>query len=79
MWSALDTFVRSRVPLEPTSAWPGSAEKIAVLAWRHANGYVLWHPDDVRLEFPSWVKARTEHGRFFVGSVPRRAAKVRAE
>lgn len=33
-------------PLAPTSARPGSDEKINVLAARYAAGKPLWHPDD---------------------------------
>lgn len=33
---------------EPTSALPGSIEKVAVLAERAARGLALWHPLDIR-------------------------------
>lgn len=33
-------------PPEPTTAQPGSEEKIQVYEWRVQNGYRLWHPDD---------------------------------
>ncbi len=35
-------------PAEPTTALPGSEEKIRVLAERFARGEDLWHPDDAR-------------------------------
>lgn len=38
----------SRDPAEPTDALPGTPEKLAVLAWRAANGFRLWHPADRR-------------------------------
>ena len=33
---------------EPTHAWPGSEEKIAVLTERAARRQELWHPEDGR-------------------------------
>lgn len=36
-------------PKEPTSAKPGSKEKIAVLAGRFDRGESLWHEDDLIL------------------------------
>ncbi len=36
-------------PAGPTSARPGTAEKLAVLAERAKDGVNLWHPDDVTL------------------------------
>ncbi|MGE3809161.1 MAG: hypothetical protein AB7K24_31235 [Gemmataceae bacterium] len=33
-------------PAEPTSARPGSKEKVAVLAQRAGLGQQLWHPHD---------------------------------
>jgi hypothetical protein len=36
-------------PTLPTSAKPGSAEKIAILAERVKNKMSLWHPDDTRI------------------------------
>lgn len=38
-----------REPAEPTTALPGSAEKITVLERRAANGERLWHPLDAGL------------------------------
>jgi hypothetical protein len=40
---------RSKVPPEPTSALPGTPEKVAVLEERARLGYSLWHPLDARL------------------------------
>lgn len=38
-------------PCQPTTALPGTDEKIAVLAQRVANGECLWHPlDGIRFE-----------------------------
>ena len=34
---------------EPTTATPGSPEKVVVLGIRAANGQRLWHPDDPRV------------------------------
>ncbi|QVL31120.1 hypothetical protein KIH39_20045 [Telmatocola sphagniphila] len=36
-------------PVAPTSATPGSAEKIAILAERVRNRQELWHPSDARI------------------------------
>lgn len=36
-------------PSEPTTAPPGSPEKLAVLSARFAAQVGLWHPDDERL------------------------------
>lgn len=41
---------RHPLPLAPTSALPGSAEKIAVLEERARLGQTLWHPADATLE-----------------------------
>jgi len=35
-------------PGEPTSAEPGSKEKVAVMRRRLEQGKPLWHPDDKR-------------------------------
>src|SRR6516164_2802827 len=40
---------RARMP-EPTSALPGTPEKVAVLEQRARLGQQLWHPLDARLE-----------------------------
>lgn len=39
-----------RLPERPTSAIPGSPEKIAVLEERARCGRLLFHPDDLRLD-----------------------------
>lgn len=39
----------TELPPSPTDALPGSPEKVAVLEWRVAHGYRLWHPDDSRV------------------------------
>jgi hypothetical protein len=36
----------SRLPDEPTSALPGTPEKVAVLEERMRQGVALWHPRD---------------------------------
>lgn len=38
------------LPTCSTTAAPGSAEKIAILAERARNRQSLWHPDDLTLE-----------------------------
>ena|SRR5438874_10229625 len=50
---------RRRLPRYATLAPPGSAEKVAVLAWRAQRGEELWHSDDVTLDprASSWVWA----------------------
>ena len=37
------------LPPFPTSAPPGSVEKVDVMRSRHEQGYQLWHPEDERL------------------------------
>jgi hypothetical protein len=55
----------TRLPAEPTSATPGSAEKVAVLEQRFARGECLWHPDDVQgcREPPPWAPPLPIFGR----------------
>jgi hypothetical protein len=45
-WCNEPTPVRSLVPVEPTLALPGSAEKIAVLTARFGQQQTLWHECD---------------------------------
>lgn len=40
---------------QPTSAMPGSEEKVAILAERARLGLSLWHPGDATLERPATV------------------------
>ena len=42
-----DTQEIPPLPPEPTQALPGTVEKIAVMAQRAAEGYHLYHPDDI--------------------------------
>lgn len=46
----------------PTSAPPGSAEKIAVLIHRAQQGHPLWHKDD-KIDFSGVRKARNPNHR----------------
>lgn len=47
----IDKFNRKRpLPPYPTTAPPGTLEKIEVMQERLAQGYHLHHPDDVKLE-----------------------------
>lgn len=39
---------------EPTSAHPGSAEKVEVMYLRMQLGLDIWHPDDVQCHFIDW-------------------------
>jgi len=39
-----------RLPAEPTTALPGTPEKVEVLRQRAARGEILHHPDDARLD-----------------------------
>jgi hypothetical protein len=50
----LDDF-NGRVPLppEPTSAPPGSPEKVAILMERARKRQALWHPDDAPMDVES--------------------------
>src|SRR6185369_7890284 len=41
---------RTLLPSRPTSALPGSPEKVAVLAERARLGVSLWHPLDAELD-----------------------------
>jgi hypothetical protein len=34
----------------PTTARPGTDEKVRVLVWRVESGYELWHPEDARMD-----------------------------
>jgi hypothetical protein len=45
----LDFCGKARIP-QPTTALPGTAEKVAVLEERARLGLCLWHPLDARLE-----------------------------
>ena len=48
-----------RLPPAPTSALPGSAEKVRVLAERVRLGAALWHPLDAKLatsQSPGYVR-----------------------
>jgi hypothetical protein len=47
-----------KLDFEPTEHPAGSPEKRAVIAWRAANGYPLWHPKDN----PEVVKSEAEEG-----------------
>jgi len=59
-----DVFADGRLlPPCATQARPGSAEKVAVLEWRWANGFHLAHPDDAKEEAPTHVRGRRENGR----------------
>jgi hypothetical protein len=42
-----------KTPPWPTTALPGTPEKIVVLEWRASKGYSLWHPQDAK-----WDQAR---------------------
>ena len=42
-----------QLPTEPTSALPGSAEKVAILEARAARGESLWHPHDAPMDIES--------------------------
>ena len=44
---------RVELPPEPTSARPGSAEKVWVLQQRARNHQALWHPDDAPMDAES--------------------------
>jgi hypothetical protein len=44
---------RSIPPPFPTSAAPGSPEKILVLIQRLEQGFELWHPDDATVDEPA--------------------------
>jgi hypothetical protein len=46
------------LPDFPTSALPGTPEKIAILAERARLGQCLWHPSDATLETPAPALAK---------------------
>jgi len=50
---------RARLP-EPTSALPGTPEKVAVLELRARLGQQLWHPLDARLSRSPTAAERAE-------------------
>ena len=43
---------KTRLPAQPTSALPGTAEKVAILEERARLGLSLWHPLDARIDAP---------------------------
>ena len=50
-------------PPLPTDARPGSAAKLHILIERWAAGFALWHPADVRIRVPSWLRAGGRFGQ----------------
>ena len=46
-------YHNSALPASPTSALPGTPEKVAVLEERAQQGQALFHPDDAEL---SWSR-----------------------
>ncbi len=44
-------YRRPTLPPFPTTALPGSPEKIAILQQRASQGFALWHPDDAPLDY----------------------------
>ena len=51
---------RAALPV-PTTALPGTPEKVAVLEMRAALRQQLWHPDDARLE-PACAREHEDFG-----------------
>jgi hypothetical protein len=52
----LDDFNgKCALPVEPTVALPGSAEKVAILEERARLRHVLWHPLDAPMDAESFV------------------------
>src|SRR5438876_1078072 len=47
-----DFYGRHRAPSVPTSALPGTPEKVAVLMERAEQRQSLWHPEDATLDLP---------------------------
>jgi hypothetical protein len=41
-------------PPHPTRAVPGTPEKLMVMAWRAANGYAVFHPEDYKDTTNEW-------------------------
>jgi hypothetical protein len=39
-----------KLPSGPTSAFPGTPEKVAILEQRAARGEALWHPEDAPMD-----------------------------
>jgi len=48
-------FRPAPLPDQPTAAYPGSRDKVAVLEERFARGCSLWHPGDQVIEDDSFV------------------------
>ena len=63
------------LPAEPTSAPPGSAERIDVMSWRMRHGYQLHHPGDAK---GCRCKTRAKHARPETPGVEKRFRKWRA-
>ena len=49
-------------PPKPTTALPGSRVKMAVMAWRARNGYLIFHPGDANFFGPK-AAAKGEYRR----------------
>jgi hypothetical protein len=43
------------LPAEPTTAAPGSPEKVAILQERARRGVALWHPSDAAMDAESFA------------------------
>ncbi len=50
-----DRLGKVPLPAEPTSAIPGSPEKVAVLEQRARMRVSLWHPADAVMDRESWL------------------------
>ncbi len=44
---------RAQLALQPTSALPGTVEKVAILCERARLGQALWHPEDAPMDCES--------------------------
>jgi hypothetical protein len=47
---------QGRLAIEPTEAFPGSAEKVEVLAERARRRQALWHPSDAPMDRESRLR-----------------------
>lgn len=68
-----------RLPQEPTTALPGTPDKVAVMAERAARGETLFHPDDATLD-GDWglIVVSSQTGRpVVIGQLNQRTRAIR--
>jgi hypothetical protein len=64
-------------PSAPTTALPGTAEKVAVMARRHSDGERLHHPDDPVIDWSRGEGGGLEFADFTAGEAYRSGGRGR--